>query len=246
MSEQLRGLLAGSDLLEPGRARRVQDALSFRCLAPVHGALALRLVDARAAIEADLGGAGDSPAVLAEAGEILSSANFDTTAIALAFEALGQAISHAAALSASRIMRLMSPQTSDLPRFLAAADGVQTGFAAAQKGAAALLAEIGHLALPLGPMTMPVADGVEDYAPMTPRVVEKTHDIARRLARLAAIELVVASAAVDLRSGIRLGRATARVHAAVRSLVPPHGDDRATGPEFERVAEAVLVGTFDA
>ena len=57
-------------------------------------------------------------------------------------------------------------------------------------------------------MTAPVADGVEDYAPMTPRVVEKTHDIARRLTRLAAIELVVAAQAVDLRDGMTLGRGT--------------------------------------
>jgi len=46
-----------------------------------------------------------------------------------------------------------------------------------QKTVSALEAEIRHLALPLGAMTAPVADGVEDYAPMTPRIVEKTRDI---------------------------------------------------------------------
>ena len=47
-SATLRRLLAGSDLFEPGSARRVQDPLSFRCLAPVAGA-ALRALAARAA-----------------------------------------------------------------------------------------------------------------------------------------------------------------------------------------------------
>jgi histidine ammonia-lyase len=156
-----------------------------------------RLRDARDAVEAELNGAGDSPAVLADTGEIVSTVGFDTTALALSFEALGQAASHAAALATSRIAKLMSAELTGLPRFLARAGGSRTGFATGQKTAAALEAEIRHLALPVGGMTAPVADGVEDYAPMTPRVVEKTRAIAERLARLAAVELVVAAEAVD-------------------------------------------------
>src|SRR5262249_58834985 len=97
---------------------------------------------------------------------------------------------------------------SGLPRFLSPRGGVRTGFATVQKTASALEAEIRHLALPLGAMVAPVADGVEDYAPMTPRVVEKTNDIARRLTRLTAIELVVAAQAIELRDRPKLGRGT--------------------------------------
>ena len=91
-------LLAGSDLMDTKNARRVQDPLSFRCLAPVMGAAFDQLARAEAAIDADLNGAGDSPAVLADDGEMLSTVNFDTTALALAFEGLGLALSHAAAI----------------------------------------------------------------------------------------------------------------------------------------------------
>ncbi|MFL5214462.1 MAG: histidine ammonia-lyase [Microvirga sp.] len=241
-SETLRRLLAGSDLFEPGRARRVQDPLSFRCLAPIAGAALQALAAARRAVEADLDGAGDSPAVLVQDGAMISTVNFDTTAVALAFEALGLAASHAAAAAVFRIAKLMSPGLSELPRFLTPRGGSRTGLATAQKTAAALEAEIRHLALPVGAMTAPVADGVEDYAPMTPRVVEKTRDIVRRLVRLSAIELVAAAQAVDLRTGIRLGDGTGRIHRFVRSHVAALDEDRPTGIDFERLAGAVQEG----
>jgi histidine ammonia-lyase len=244
-SENLRRLLAGSDLFEPGHARRVQDPLSFRCLAPVLGSMLTGLAAATEAVEADLDGAGDSPAVLPD-GEMISTVNFDTTAIAVAFEALGLAAAHAAATAVFRVAKLMSPGFSDLPRFLAPRGATSTGFATAQKTAAALEAEIRHLASPVGPMTAPVADGVEDYAPMTPRVVEKTCEVVRRLFRLAAIELVVAAQAVELRPGIRLGDGSGKVHRFVRCHAAALDEDRPTGTEFERLAGAIAAGGLRA
>ena len=177
----------------------------------------------------------------------MSTVNFDTTATSLAFEGLGLGLSHVAAIATFRIAKLMSPSFSGLPRFLTSrAAGARTGFATVQKTVSALEAEIRHLALPLGAMTAPVADGVEDYAPMTPRVVEKTHEIVRRLARLAAIELVVAAQAIDLSDGPKLGRGTSRAFALVRRHVARLDEDRPTGPDFERLAAAILAGDLSA
>jgi histidine ammonia-lyase len=245
-SRQLLSLLKGSDLSKAKTPRRVQDPLSFRCLAPVNGAAFSQLDRAAAAILTDLNGAGDSPAVLVDDEELMSTVNFDTTAMSLAFEGLGLALSHTAAIAVFRIAKLMSPGFSGLPRFLTPKAGARTGFATVQKTASALEAEIRHLALPLGAMTAPVADGVEDYAPMTPRVVEKTHEIVRRLARLAAIELVVAAQAVDLGDGLKLGRGTGRAFAFVRQHVAKLDEDRPTGSDFERLAAAILAGDLSA
>ncbi len=238
----LRAILAGSGLFEPDAARRVQDPLSFRCAAPVAGHAANAVAAASLAVENELASAPDSPAVLVERDLMLSSVNFDTTELALTLEAAGLALSHMATISAARIVKLMSPAISDLPRFLTRHGGSHSGFATTQKTAAALEAEIRHLALPLGAMTLPVADGVEDYAPMTPRIVEKTHAIARRLARLAAIELVVAAEAVDLRGAITLGRGTAMAHRFVRGHVARLDDDRPMGREYEALAQAIEAG----
>ena len=64
----------------------------------------------------------------------------------------------------------------------------------------------------------------------------------RRLVRLAAIELVAAAQAVDLRTGIRLGDGTGRIHGFVRSHVAALDEDRPTGIDFERLAGAVAKG----
>ena len=232
--------------MDTKNARRVQDPLSFRCLAPVMGAAFDQLARAAAAIEADLNGAGDSPVVLADDDEMLSTVNFDTTALALAFEGLGLALSHAAAIAVFRIVKLMSPCFTDLPRFLTRHGGSRTGFATVQKTASALEAEIRHLASPLGPMTAPVADGVEDYAPMTPRVSSRRPArSSRRLARLAAVELTVAAQAVDLR-----GNASGRRHAPrpcfrarARGRARRRSSDRA---DFEQIAQAIAAGELRA
>ena len=241
-AQRLLRLLAGSDLIDTKHARRVQDPLSFRCLAPVMGAAFDQLARAGAAIDADLNGAGDSPAVLPDDDEMLSTVNFDTTALGLAFEGLGLAMSHAAAIAVFRIAKLMSPGFSDLPRFLTRHGGSRTGFATVQKTASALEAEIRHLASPLGPMTAPVADGTEDYAPMTPRIVEKTRDIVARLTRLAAVELTVAAQGVDLRGQGALGIGTRRAYDFVRERVAALDEDRPSGPDFEKVAQALMAG----
>jgi histidine ammonia-lyase len=241
-SQRLLRLLAGSDLLRRGRARRVQDPLSFRCFAPVIGVAFDQLARAADAIAADLNGAGDSPAVLIDDGDMLSTVNFDTTALAFAFEGLGLALAYAAATTVFRISKLMSPQFSDLPRFLTPHGGSRTGFATVQKTASALEAEIRHLSLPLGPMAAPVADGVEDYAPMTPRVVEKTSAIVDRLTRLAAVELMVAAQAVDLRGDCTLGAGTHRAYVFVREQIAPLDEDRPTGTDVERLAQTIAAG----
>ena len=240
--DMLRRLLAGSDLFEPDRARRLQDPLSFRCLAPVAGQALRAVMAARTAVTAEFASVSDSPAVLVERDAMLSSVNFDTTELALSLEGAGLALSHLAATSAARIVKLMSPAMSDLPRFLTRHGGSHSGFATSQKTAAALEAEIRHLALPLGAMTLPVADGVEDYAPMTPAIVDKTHAIAKRLTRLAAIEMVVAAEAVDLRGAIALGSGTAAAHRFVREHVPRLDDDRPMGRDYERLAQAIEAG----
>ncbi|MCP1610973.1 histidine ammonia-lyase [Azospirillum lipoferum] len=245
---RLRALLAGSGLEKPGAARRLQDPLSFRCLAPVHGAARVTLEAAREPVAIELNAAADNPLVaVAEAGTeggMLHNGNFDMTALVLRFEALGQALAQAATMAAHRTMKLMSPTVSDLPRFLTPQGQSRTGFATVQKTIAALEAEIRHLALPASLGVLPVADGIEDHASMAPAVVAKTGGIVERLRWLTAIELAAAAQAVDLRGPLVLGAGTRAVHAFVRSLVAPLEEDRSQGPDFERLAQSIAAGAL--
>jgi histidine ammonia-lyase len=240
---RLTALLAGSALWQPGTARRVQDPLSFRCIAPVHGTALDALDHARRALEIELNSAGDNPLVIATDDVLLSTGNFDVTALALGVELVGQALAQAAGLCAERTIKLLSPGFSDLPRFLTPRGGTRTGFATVQKTIAALDAEIRHCALPASLGVHAVADGVEDHASLLPQVVAKTAEIAERLHFLIAIELMVAAQALDLRPA-PLGQALQKIYQTVRTAVPMLDEDRAVGPDIEKIAALVRAGSI--
>ena len=257
-AEQLRALLDGSLLHQPkgaaGGPRRVQDPLSFRCFASVHGAALFAAEQAELALSRELGGAGDNPSVLIDDGIMISGGNFDVTALALTFEMLGQALAQCAILANARIAKLQSPGLSELPRFLTPHGATHAGLAVTPKATGSLEAEIRHLALPISLAVAPTADGVEDFATMAPRVVAKTGEIVGKLALIAAVELINAAQAVDLRrldstgrdSGVptRLGTGAEQAYGWLRAQFPAIDDDRPLGVEIETVAAALLNGKF--
>ncbi|WP_395610862.1 aromatic amino acid lyase [Pseudomonas sp. B22129] len=222
-SAALLQLLAGGELA--GSPRRLQDPLSFRCATAVQGAAQQALQQLHDLVELELRSGADNPALISEESLVLATANFDSTHLALAAEGLGLALSRVAACSAERIAKLLSPASSDLPRFLITQPG-HVGMAALQRTSSALVAEIGHLANPLPAVSVPVADRVEDYAGQALAVVDKTRRLTERVLWLASIELIVAAQAVDLRAALHLGQGTRQIHEAVRSQVAHLDQDR--------------------
>jgi histidine ammonia-lyase len=245
VAEVMRAACAGGDLTRPNGARRLQDPLSFRCLGQIHGAAVSALAVAIDAVELELNSSDDNPAILADEALSLPNANFDATHLALAFEGLGQALCRAAAAAGERIMKLMSPASSELPRFLAPVQDGRNGFATAQKTVSALVAEIQHKALPMPAALLPVADRVEDYGTMALGIVEKTAEIVERVRLMAAIELMVAAQACDLRGGVALGQGTRAVYMAVRAVVAPLGEDRQFSLDIAALDGLVSAGAFD-
>ncbi len=236
----LRTLLAGGALTEPGAARRVQDPISLRCASQVHGSLRAALSFAETALAAELNGAGDNPLVLVEDDTILSTGNFHTPALALAFDAVALAVSQVANLAVNRVARLLSERLSDLPAWLTPRGPARSGFGPLTKTAEALAAEIRQLANPACVDPRPGAEGVEDDSTNAPLAVRKLAEALTHLRLLVALELVVAAQAVDLAGVPRLGRGTAVAHRVVRDLVPPLDEDRPLGADIERLAAEAL------
>ena len=234
-------LLAGSALWEAGAARRVQDPISLRCLTQLHGAALAALQVGRDDVEIELNSAADSPLVIPDAGEMLSNGNFHVPALALAFDGIGLALAQTAALCVARCQRLYSPAFSDLPLQLTTLGPEHSGFATIQKTLTALHNQIRHLANPASLDSLPVSEAIEDHAPMAANVVAKTAAMVPLLHYFAAIELLTAAQAVDLRKleHSALGRGAAVAYDAVRARVATLGEDRPLGPDVEAIADLV-------
>ncbi|MBS0966827.1 aromatic amino acid lyase [Acetobacter okinawensis] len=217
VSHALLGLLDGGGLQQEGSARRLQDPISFRSAASIAGAALESLRQAQRAVDLELSSSDDNPAVVAETGSIIPNGNFDPTYVAVAVDALHQALARVAAATGERVMKMMSPSVSGLPRFLAEPEGDGTGFAPVQKTVAALVAEIVHDATPLSPVVIPVAERVEDYASLLFPALCRGQRLIARMYELTAIEIMVAARAIALRPPVSLGRGT---QALMDRLVP--------------------------
>jgi len=245
VADRLSRLLAGGTL-SVATARRVQDPLSFRVVAPVHGAGAWMLGEAIRIVEMELNAAADSPLVAGD-GALLSNGNFQMPALAVALDALAIALAQMASLAAGRIQRFMSPALTDLPLQLTRHGPAHSGFATLQKTAVALVADIRHRANPASLDFLPVSEGVEDHATMTLACVEKVAEALERVRYLVAIERIVAAQAIDLRSlpPGDLGPHARALHSSIRTIVAVLDEDRPLGPDVERCARAVCRLTTD-
>jgi len=238
---RLVALLDGSSLWRHGAPRRMQDPLSYRCVTQVHGATLAALHTAAEDVEMELTSAADSPLVLPETNEMLSNGNFHLPGLALAFDSLGLALSHCATLCVARCQRMYSPSFSELPLQLTSRGPEHSGFATIQKTLTALANEIRHLANPASLDAMPVSEAFEDHAPMAANVVAKTARAVPLLRDLAAIELLTAAQATDLRPVAidELGRGTREAYEFVRARVAMLDEDRSLGPDIEQIAAAI-------
>jgi len=239
-AETLRDLLSGGLLFEPGAARRLQDPISLRCIAPVHGSLRAVIDFARPTVEAELNGAADNPLVLVEDDEILSTGNFQTPLLALAMDGLAQGLAQVASLSLSRSGKLLLERLSGLPANLSPHGPSRSGYAPLLKAGEALMAEIRHLANPVPVEPRWAADGVEDDLTNAPLAARKAADAVARLRLLLAMELAIAVQAVELAAPARLGPAVTTAMEAVREVVPPLDEDRALSPDIAALDELLL------
>lgn len=185
----LRALLAGSPLQEAGAARSVQDALSFRVVPQVHGALREYITAARQAVTAELNAAADNPLVSVPGQVLVSNGNFHPMVLAIACDALRIALAHAGQLSERRMSHLWDAFFHQLASGPppAVAYGLQLRYPAA-----ALFPELKQLASPASLDTPPLDLGVEDHGTSAPLSVRKTDAALGLLEDLLAIELLLA------------------------------------------------------
>ncbi|MBZ9967691.1 histidine ammonia-lyase [Mesorhizobium sp. BR1-1-2] len=242
-AKALHDLLARDEAPAP---TTLQDPLSIRCMPSIHGTVIEAIDQARRAVEIELNAAADNPLVLSDDELVLSTGNFHTASLSLAFETLGLAIAQCAAASAARFIQLTGSGRNGLPKYLSPVGGASAGFVPLQKTVTSILAAIRHKANPVMLDFLPVSEGVEDHATQTPLVIAKCAAMVALWRRLIAFELMAAAQAVDLRDGLTLAPHTAAIHTAIRALMPTLREDRPLGIEADALHAALADGNWQA
>jgi histidine ammonia-lyase len=248
---QLRLLLAGSYLWQPGAARFLQDPLTFRCIPHIHGAARDALDYARNILHLELNSSQSNPVVVVpagnEAGRIVSVGNFDTGPLAAALDFLRIALAPVVTSANERAVKLLQAPYSGLPAGLAALSGSpDDALAELATSGQAITVEARTLAHPVSyELASSVkGEGIEDRATMAPLSARRLADMIGLCARVAAIELVVAAQAIDLRAPGQLGLGTGRAYRMVRQLVPFTHSDGTLPADLEPLIELVTRGTL--
>jgi histidine ammonia-lyase len=265
---QLRRLLAGSYLWQPGAARFIQDPLTFRCIPHIHGAARDALAYARTILELELNSSQSNPVVVVppdgrrpegvsagdepgfDQGRIVSVGNFDIGPLAAALDFLRIAFAPVVTSANERAVKLLQAPFSGLAAGLAAQAGSpDDALSELAVAGQAITVEARTLAHPVSyELASSVkGEGIEDRATMAPLSARRLADMISLCARVAAIEFVVAAQAIDLRArstgGLgELGVGTGRAYRMIRELVPFTQADGTFPADLEPVVDLVTRG----
>jgi histidine ammonia-lyase len=262
----LRALLTGSYLWQPGAARFLQDPLTFRCLPHIHGAARDALAYAKTILTLELNSSQSNPVVVTAEQRIVSVGNFDIGPLAAALDFARIALAPVVTSANERAVKLLQAPFSGLAAGLAAvaatADDALSELATSGQ---AITVEARTLAHPVSyELASSVkGDGIEDRATMAPLSARRLADMVALCVRVAAIELVVAAQAIDLRgisglSGLnglsgpdgpgappgdrQLGLGTGRAFRLIRELVPFTQADGTLPADLEPLVDLLTCG----
>jgi histidine ammonia-lyase len=218
---------------------KVQDCYSLRCMPQVHGAARDSLGHVRRVLEIEVNASTDNPMVFAETDELVSGGNFHGQPVAIVLDQLAIAAATLGTISERRIERLLNPDLSELPAFLAHEPGLNSGFMLAHVTAAALVSENKVLAHPASVDSIPTSASKEDHVPMAAHAARKAAEVVDHVATVLAIEMLCAAQALDLLSPLEAGAGVEAAHRAVRERVPHLDRDRVLAEDI-RVARQML------
>jgi histidine ammonia-lyase len=243
---RLRTLLDGSSLWST-QPRNLQDPLTFRTLPHVLAATRDALDYTKGVLAVELNAHQGNPVVSPDEGRVVPGGNFDVVPLAAALDFLRIALAPALTSAGERALKLLQASLTGLPEGLAArlhlAEPALSELGAAVQG---IVAEARLLAQPVSFELASTTqhEGIEDRMTMAPLGARRLAEMVDLGARVAAIELVIAAQAIDLRGRPELGAGTGRAYALVRERAPFTDAGEALPPDLEPVADIVRSGAI--
>ncbi|SMC35067.1 histidine ammonia-lyase [Sporomusa malonica] len=244
-TENMLRLTENSPIIESHvNCSKVQDAYSLRCVPQVHGASkdALRRVEETLTIE--INAATDNPLIMPDTGEAISGGNFHGQPIALVMDYLKLALAEIGNISERRTNRLLDAHLSELPPFLTAYPGEDSGLMITQYTAASLVSENKVLVHPASADSIPTSANQEDHVSMGTIAARQAREILENVRYILAIECLAAAQGIDFLAPLTPGVGTGAAHKAIRQAVPHLDEDRIPAPDIQSIYQLIADGSL--
>lgn len=213
----IRNILAGSEIA--GRPKQhVQDPYSFRCIPQVHGASKDALAHIENVFVTELNSATDNPTILPDEDMIVSAGNFHGQPLAIHLDFLAIAIAEIGSISERRTYQLISGKR-ELPSFLVARPGLNSGFMIPQYAQASVVSQNKMLCMPNSVDTVDSSQGQEDHVSMGANAATKCFRVVNNVEEILAIELFNAAQALEFRRPLKSSPIIEELVAEYRKIV---------------------------
>lgn len=240
VGHQVLQLLQGSELQRQPK-RHVQDPYSFRCVPQVHGASADTIGFVAATVTTEINSVTDNPVIFPDQDTIISGGNFHGQPLALGLDFLAIALAELGSISERRTFQLISG-ARELPNYLVATPGINSGLMIPQYTAASLVSQNKQLCTPASVDSIVSSNGQEDHVSMGANAATKCYRIVQNLYAILAIEWITATQALHFRRPLRTSPPLEQLVHTFRQQVPFIEEDRLLHNDLQR-AEKFLKET---
>lgn len=229
-ARNIREILKGSEIVKQPKTH-VQDPYSFRCIPQVHGASKDTIAYVAKVLETEINSATDNPTIFPDTDEVISAGNFHGQPIALAMDFLAIAVAELGNISERRIYKIISG-ARNLPHFLVANPGLNSGFMIPQYTAASIVSQSKGLCWPASCDSIPSSQGQEDHVSMGSNAATKLLKVVQNTERVLAIELMNAAQALEFRRPLKSSKAIETIFSEYRKNVPFVDNDTVMYPHI--------------
>ena len=236
-AQALRDLLQGSELISRPK-KHVQDPYSFRCMPQVHGAAkdAIRYVSN--VVLTEINSVTDNPTVFVDGDAVISGGNFHGQPLALAYDFLAIALSQLGNISERRTAQLILG-IRELPEYLIASSGLNSGFMIPQYAAAALVNQNKTYCHPSSCDSIVSSNGQEDLVSMGGNAATKLIKVIDNVERILSIELMNAAQALEFRRPAKSSKTLEQLMSDYREEVSFLSEDRVMYEDIEKTRQFI-------
>lgn len=222
-ARNMRALLQGSENIARPK-KHVQDPYSFRCIPQVHGASRDAIEYVTQVVETEINSVTDNPMVFPEDDLVISGGNFHGQPLAIVYDFLAIALAEVGNISERRVAQLIFG-LRNLPEFLVANPGLNSGFMIPQYAAASMVSKNKMYCYAASSDSIVSSNGQEDHVSMGANAATKLLPIIDNLEIILAIELMNGAQAFEFRRPVRSSQVLEEMLAQFRNRVPRVEED---------------------